>query len=54
MPIRRINTDMPYNPAPCMDCEHNPPSMLYIPPGEVWEHVCPSCGKRTIMRGTST
>lgn len=28
----------------CRDPEHKPPTHLYIPPGQGYRHVCPSCG----------
>lgn len=34
----------------CMSPEHNPPTHLYIPPGESYTHVCPACGKETVLR----
>lgn len=41
--VRKIR-DLP-DWRPCRSPEHNPPSMIVLPPG-VYEHVCPSCGKR--------
>lgn len=38
---------------PCMSPYHNPPTHLYIPPGETKIHVCPSCGKKTEMHGSA-
>lgn len=33
---------------PCMSSEHNPPSMMVLPPGtHTWE--CPSCGHKTVF-----
>ena len=32
-------------PRPCTHGEHNPPSMIVLPPG-VYEHQCPGCGKK--------
>lgn len=29
----------------CTHPEHTPPTMLYIPQGKGYRHVCPSCGK---------
>lgn len=36
-------------PVVCADPEHEPPSMLYVPPGEGYRHVCPTCKKVTII-----
>lgn len=30
----------------CRNPEHNPPSMIVLPPG-VYEHTCPGCGHVT-------
>ena len=30
----------------CRDPEHTPPQFMVYEDG-VWEHICPSCGKRT-------
>ena len=38
-----------YIPVPCRCPEHNPPMLLYIPPGETRTHICPSCGKKFVM-----
>ena len=35
----------------CRDPEHSPPTMLYIPPGKRYRHVCPSCGAEVVMHG---
>lgn len=32
----------------CQDKEHNPPMHVCLPDG-VYEHVCPSCGKRQVF-----
>lgn len=37
----------------CRDVHHQPPMHLYIPPGEKHVHICPSCGKRTVMMGSN-
>lgn len=37
---------------PCLNPEHNPPTHLYIPPGQTYEHICPGCGKKTTMHGS--
>lgn len=31
----------------CNSPEHDPPSMIVIPPGKKMVHTCPSCGKVT-------
>lgn len=36
---------------PCMNRNHNPPGHLYIRPGETHIHICPGCGKETVMSG---
>lgn len=33
----------------CRDPEHNFPSMLHIPPGKGYRHVCYTCGKVTTV-----
>lgn len=35
---------------PCINFEHNPPTHLYIPPGQTYRHVCPGCGQETVIR----
>jgi hypothetical protein len=37
---------------PCISPGHNPPTHLYIPPGQQYRHVCPCCGAETVMRPT--
>lgn len=37
---------------PCTHPEHSAPSHFFVLPGEAWEHTCPACGKKTIMRGS--
>ncbi len=34
----------------CQDPSHNPPTHLYIPPDMEYEHICPSCGFRLVLR----
>ncbi len=36
--------------TPCVSSQHNPPSHMVIPPGKVYRHVCPSCGREVILR----
>ena len=33
----------------CRDPEHEPPKMMVFEEG-IWEHICPSCGKRQTFR----
>ncbi len=33
----------------CHDSEHNPPTHIHIPQGKGYRHVCPSCGKETVI-----
>lgn len=35
-------------PPPCRDPEHEPPKMMVFEPG-TYEHICPTCGKKTIF-----
>ncbi len=37
----------------CKDLSHNPPTHLFIPPGEYVIHTCSSCGKETKMQGST-
>lgn len=34
----------------CIHPEHNPPMHICIPPGKKYVHICPGCGKKTIIR----
>jgi hypothetical protein len=34
----------------CLNPEHQPPMHLYIPAGKRYRHVCPGCGKVTVMQ----
>ncbi len=43
MPIRKI-ADLPQ--GPCTGLDHLPPAHIVHPPG-IYEHECPSCGKKT-------
>lgn len=49
MPMRRIDEGQTWRMTVCRDPEHEPPTMIHIPAGEGWEHICATCGKRTIM-----
>jgi hypothetical protein len=50
-PIKDIHTK-PFDAytKQCASPEHNPPMHLYIPPGESYTHVCPACGKETVLK----
>ncbi|MFA5234766.1 MAG: hypothetical protein WC390_10235 [Sulfurimonas sp.] len=37
----------------CTHPQHNPPNMLWIPPGKQYRHICPGCGKETVLHGGS-
>lgn len=37
---------------PCACPQHNPPTMLYVPYGQVYKHICPSCGEVTILHSS--
>jgi len=37
-------TKKPSWKMPCQSPQHNPPSMIVIPPGQTLVHICPSCG----------
>lgn len=47
MPTKRI-AELKESWAPCRDPEHDPPTMVVWEPG-VYEHTCPSCGKRQVF-----
>lgn len=34
----------------CNDPQHNPPSHLFVPPGYVYKHSCPSCGSTVYLQ----
>lgn len=38
----------------CTHKEHNPPGYIYIPQGKRFIHVCPGCGRRTVMENPIT
>lgn len=33
----------------CRHPEHEPPKHLHIPQGKGYRHICPSCGKETVL-----
>lgn len=37
-------------PARCPDREHEPPSHMVIPQGKIYRHICPNCGRETVLR----
>jgi hypothetical protein len=44
--------DPKYKDKQCRHPGHQPPSMIVIPPGKRYRHVCPGCGKTTIIRSS--
>lgn len=38
----------------CTHPEHRAPTMLYVPPGKRYVHVCPSCGHTETIANSST
>lgn len=44
MPTRKIHDFSPSHSS-CNHPEHNPPSMIVLPPG-LYEHTCPRCGQK--------
>jgi hypothetical protein len=32
----------------CLSPEHNPPTMIVLPPG-IYEYTCPSCGAKVVF-----
>lgn len=42
----KIEHDPSWIKKPCMNPEHDFPSMIYIPPGESFTHTCPGCGNK--------
>lgn len=37
----------------CRDAEHSPPTMIVIPAGKRYRHVCPTCGAQAFIYGAS-
>jgi len=35
---------------PCIHPGHHPPTQMVIPYGKKYRHVCPGCGKVTLVR----
>lgn len=50
-PRRSGFEDVPL-PQRCRHPEHEPPSHLYIPPGKQYRHICPGCGRESVLRPT--
>ena len=52
--VRRIFDDKDFKYVketkikPCNHPEHNPPSLISLPPG-TYEHICPGCGYKTVF-----
>lgn len=42
--------DDPWVMNQCIDPSHNPPNMICIPQGKIYRHICPRCGKESILR----
>lgn len=36
----------------CFDPSHNPPSHIYIPAGQGYRHICPTCKSTVTLRGS--
>lgn len=45
-------TKISYGKSPCLDPNHKAPMHICIPAGYKLEHVCPSCGKETLIKST--
>lgn len=37
--------------GPCLHREHQPPMHICLRQGQKLVHVCPGCGKRTVLKG---
>lgn len=37
----------------CTHPEHEPPGLLHIPPGKGYRHICPGCGRKVVLYGSS-
>lgn len=35
--------NLPEQYKPCTDPSHGVPNILYVPPGQVYIHICPTC-----------
>lgn len=41
--------DLPKAKKECNHPSHEPPGNIYIPPGKGYRHVCPACGRKSIL-----
>lgn len=41
--------DLPAEYKKCTSPEHEPPTHIHIPHGKGYKHICPVCGKETII-----
>lgn len=46
----KVNEDSDKAVIPCLGKQHEPPTHLYVPPGESFTHICPNCGKKTVIK----
>jgi len=46
--IVEIDETIEYWPEICLSPDHNPPTMIVLPPGK-YIHKCPDCGKTTTL-----
>lgn len=49
-PAGGLEPDPDFQENRCMHPEHNPPMYICIPYGQRYRHVCPECGKTTLIR----
>ena len=57
----KVKTEKFYKPGffnlphffPCQHPEHSPPSMLHVPNGQGYRHICPKCGNISILTSLS-
>ena len=52
-PIKKDDCVKPWIDKVCRNPSHEPPNMLYIPPGQTHTHVCPGCGFTVVMHGST-
>lgn len=38
---------------PCISPQHNPPMLIYIPPGQTFVHTCPGCGEQMVLHSSN-
>lgn len=51
--IEEKDNTVPWNETkmtPCINPGHEVPSLLYIPPGQTYKHVCPGCQNEIVVR----